>query len=78
MFVSQAQSPSSRAHSGHSRLSSRNDSHSVDMEDAPPASDADVCISANTSSSRMASAVSGSMLFFSSFHTFSPLHVHKL
>ncbi|XP_047203483.1 death-inducer obliterator 1 isoform X3 [Girardinichthys multiradiatus] len=47
----------SRAHSGHSRHGSRHESgsHIVDMEDAPP-SDADVCISASTSSSRLVSA----------------------
>ncbi|XP_049417155.1 death-inducer obliterator 1 isoform X1 [Epinephelus fuscoguttatus] len=54
----EAQSPSSRAHLGHSRLGNRHDSssHSMDMEDAPPTSDGDVCISATTSSARMASA----------------------
>lgn len=48
----------------------------MDIEDAPPTSDADVCISATTSSARMAfAAVSGGMLSFLSFHTlFSPLH----
>lgn len=69
----QTQSPSARAHSGQSKLGNRHDSgsHSMDMEDAPPTSDADVCISANTSSARMASAaVSGGMLSFLSFHTF--------
>ncbi|MEQ2214384.1 hypothetical protein XENOCAPTIV_004358, partial [Xenoophorus captivus] len=47
----------SRAHSGHSRHGSRHESgsHIVDMDDAPP-SDADVCISASTSSSRLVSA----------------------
>lgn len=69
----QTQSPSARAHSGQSKLGNRHDSgsHSMDMEDAPPTSDADVCISANNSSARMASAaVSGGMLSFLSFHTF--------
>ncbi|GAA6221817.1 death-inducer obliterator 1-like [Lates japonicus] len=39
----EAQSPSTRAHSGQSRLGNRHDSssHSMDMEDAPPTSDAD-------------------------------------
>ncbi|XP_034387772.1 death-inducer obliterator 1-like isoform X2 [Cyclopterus lumpus] len=55
--AAEAQSPGARAHSGHSKSSSRHDasSHSLDMEDAPPTSDTDVCISATTSS-RMASA----------------------
>ncbi|XP_035518443.1 death-inducer obliterator 1 isoform X2 [Morone saxatilis] len=54
----EAQSPSSRTHSGQSKLGNRHDSgsHSFDMEDAPPTSDADVCISTTTSSTRMASA----------------------
>ncbi|XP_042261447.1 death-inducer obliterator 1-like isoform X2 [Thunnus maccoyii] len=54
----EAHSPSARSHSGQSKLGSRHDSgsHSLDMEDAPPTSDADVCISATTSSARMASA----------------------
>ncbi|XP_073323850.1 death-inducer obliterator 1 isoform X2 [Pagrus major] len=54
----ETQSPSARAHSGQSKLGNRHDSgsHSMDMEDAPPTSDADVCISATTSSARMASA----------------------
>ncbi|XP_047439123.1 death-inducer obliterator 1-like isoform X3 [Mugil cephalus] len=51
--TSEAQSPSARAQS---KRGSRQDSgpHSMDIEDAPPTSDADVCISA--ASSRMASA----------------------
>ncbi|KAM9759815.1 death-inducer obliterator 1 isoform 2-T2 [Menidia menidia] len=51
-------SEGSRGHSGQSRLGSRHDSgsHSMDLEDAPPTSDADVCISATTSASRFASA----------------------
>lgn len=50
----------------------------MDMEDAPPTSDADVCISVTPSSSRMASAtVSGGKLFFYHFHTFlSPCMSH--
>ncbi|XP_034724216.1 death-inducer obliterator 1-like isoform X3 [Etheostoma cragini] len=54
----EAQSPSARVRSEHSKLGNRHDSglHSMDMEDAPPTSDTDVCISATTSSTRMASA----------------------
>ncbi|XP_069009921.1 death-inducer obliterator 1 isoform X1 [Embiotoca jacksoni] len=57
--ASEAQSPSARSHSGHSRLGNRHDfsSHSMDMDDAPPTSDADVRMSANTTSSRLASAI---------------------
>ncbi|KAM7423262.1 hypothetical protein PAMA_011013 [Pampus argenteus] len=38
-----AESPGTRAHSGHSKLGNRHDSgsHSMDVEDAPPTSDAD-------------------------------------
>ncbi|RVE72470.1 hypothetical protein OJAV_G00042050 [Oryzias javanicus] len=52
------ESHSARAQSGQTRQGNRHDpgSHSTDMEDAPPTSDADVCISANTSASRMSSA----------------------
>ncbi|CAK6958397.1 death-inducer obliterator 1 isoform X1 [Scomber scombrus] len=55
---SEAHSPGARSHSGQSKLGNRHDSgsHSLDMEDAPPTSDADVCISATTSSARMTSA----------------------
>ncbi|XP_059184944.1 death-inducer obliterator 1 [Centropristis striata] len=57
----EAHSSSARAHSGHSRLGNRHDSssHSIDMEDAPPTSDTDVCMSTTTSNfttARMASA----------------------
>ncbi|XP_031134684.1 death-inducer obliterator 1 isoform X1 [Sander lucioperca] len=54
----EAQSPSARVLLEHSKLGNRHDSglHSMDMEDAPPTSDTDVCISATTSSTRMASA----------------------
>lgn len=68
----QGQSPGARAHSGHSKLGNRHDAgpHSMDMEDAPPTSDTDVCNSAATSASRMASAaVSGGMLSSFNFHT---------
>ncbi len=68
----QAQSPSARAHSGQSKLGNRHDSgsNSMDIEDAPPTSDADVCISTTSSSARMASAaVSAGKLSFRSFHT---------
>ncbi|XP_054472335.1 death-inducer obliterator 1 [Anoplopoma fimbria] len=54
--AAEAHSPSARAHSGHSKLGNRHDSHSMDLDDAPPTSDTDVCISATASSSRMASA----------------------
>lgn len=41
----------------------------MDMEDAPPTSDADVCISTTTSSTRMASsAVSGGAAYFQLSH----------
>uniref|UniRef100_A0A667ZM08 Death inducer-obliterator 1 n=1 Tax=Myripristis murdjan TaxID=586833 RepID=A0A667ZM08_9TELE len=45
-------------HSGQSKLGSRRESgpHNMDVEDAPPTSDADVCISTTSPSSRMASA----------------------
>lgn len=69
----QEQPPSVRVQSGQSKLGSRHDSvsHNMDIDDAPSASDADVCISATTSSARMASAaVSGGMVSFLSFHTF--------
>lgn len=65
------QSPSARAHSGHARLGNRRDSgaYGMDIEDAPPTSDTDVCIPAITSSAHMASAaVSGGMLSFLRFH----------
>ena len=55
-----------------SKLGKRHDSgsHSMDMDDAPPTSDADVCISATSSASRMGSAtVSGGELLFCNFHT---------
>ncbi|XP_037626055.1 death-inducer obliterator 1 isoform X3 [Sebastes umbrosus] len=56
--VAEAPSSSARTLSGLSKLGNRHDSGSlsVDMEDAPPTSDGDVCISATTSSTRMASA----------------------
>nr|XP_040060355.1 death-inducer obliterator 1 isoform X1 [Gasterosteus aculeatus aculeatus]XP_040060356.1 death-inducer obliterator 1 isoform X1 [Gasterosteus aculeatus aculeatus]XP_040060357.1 death-inducer obliterator 1 isoform X1 [Gasterosteus aculeatus aculeatus]XP_040060359.1 death-inducer obliterator 1 isoform X1 [Gasterosteus aculeatus aculeatus]XP_040060360.1 death-inducer obliterator 1 isoform X1 [Gasterosteus aculeatus aculeatus]XP_040060361.1 death-inducer obliterator 1 isoform X1 [Gasterosteus ac len=56
--AAEGQSPGARAHSGHSKLGNRHDAgpHSMDMEDAPPTSDTDVCNSAATSASRMASA----------------------
>ncbi|CAJ1051365.1 death-inducer obliterator 1-like isoform X6 [Xyrichtys novacula] len=54
----QAHSPSSRVHSGQFKQGNRHDSgsHSMEVEDAPPTSDADVCISTTTSSTRMASS----------------------
>lgn len=60
-----------RAHSGHSKQGSRHSgTHSMDVDDVPPASDADVCIPAASSSARMASApVSGGGLLFLNFHT---------
>ncbi|KAF7207785.1 transcript variant X1 [Nothobranchius furzeri] len=53
---SEGRSSSSRSHSGQSRLRGRHESHSAEMEDAPPTSDADVCISTAASSSRLGSA----------------------
>lgn len=60
-----------RTHSGHSKQGGRHSgTHSMDVDDVPPASDADVCIPAASSSTRMASApVSGGGLLFLNFHT---------
>lgn len=57
----QERASSTRAHSGQSKQGSRHSgTHSMDVDDAPPASDADVCIPAASSSARLASApVSG-------------------
>lgn len=57
----QERGSSARAHSGQSKQSSRHSgTHSMDVDDVPPASDADVCITAASSSARRASApVSG-------------------
>ncbi|KAL6111900.1 dido1 [Pungitius sinensis] len=56
--AAEGQSPGARARLGHFKLGNRHDAgpHSMDMEDAPPTSDTDVCNSAATSASRMASA----------------------
>lgn len=68
----QERGSSSRAHSGQSKQSSRHSgTHSMDVDEAPPASDADVCIPAASSSARRASApVSGCELLSKLSHCF--------
>lgn len=68
----QERGSSSRAHSGQSKQSSRHSgTHNMDMDDVPPASDADVCIPAASSSARRASApVSGCQLLSKLSHCF--------
>lgn len=68
----QERGSSSRAHSGQSKQSSRHSgTHSMDVDDVPPASDADVCIAAASSSARRASApVSGCKLLSKLSHCF--------
>lgn len=69
---------------GHSRHGSRHDPmgpHAIDVDDAPPPSDADVCIPATSSAPRSASAlaaVSGGNLLFLHFDTFSNFFHFKL
>lgn len=61
-----------RAHSGQSKQGSRHSgAHSMDVDDAPPASDGDVCIPAASSAARLASApVSGGGLLSKLSHCF--------
>lgn len=68
----QERGSSTRGHSGQSKQSSRHSStHSMDVDDVPPASDADVCIPAASSSARRASApVSGCELLSKLPHCF--------